>query len=291
MTLLVTGATGKFGNHVVETLLARGLAKDTAVSVRNPEQAGHFQTRGVDVRQGNFDDPASLNRAFAGVDRLLIISTDGDNPTRIRQHKTAVQAAQGAGVGFIAYTSIANAGSNPLGLAEVHRATEAAIRATGIPFAFLRNNWYLENETGFIQTALAGAPIVTSAGQGKVGWALRADYAEGAAAVLAGNGHENTIYELSGPLSTYDDFAAALSQVLGNKVHVTHVDDTAYGERLAGAGFPDFLASMFVSMARDIRGGALAVTSNDFPKLLGRPVTPLPEALQKLVDQLRSKAS
>ena len=114
MTLLVTGATGKFGNHVVETLLARGLAKDTAVSVRNPEQAGHFQTRGVDVRQGNFDDPASLNRAFAGVDRLLIISTDGDNPTRIRQHKTAVQAAQGAGVGFIAYTSIANAGSNPL---------------------------------------------------------------------------------------------------------------------------------------------------------------------------------
>jgi NAD(P)H dehydrogenase (quinone) len=291
MTLLVTGATGKFGSHVVETLLARGLAEDTAISVRNPERAGHFQKRGVDVRQGDFDDPTSLSRAFAGVNRLLIISTDGDNQTRIRQHKAAVLAAQEAGVGFIAYTSIANAGSNPLGLAEVHRATEEAIHASGIPFAFLRNNWYLENEIGFIQAALAGAPIVTSAGQGKIGWALRADYAQAAAAVLAGNGHENAIYELSGPLATYDDFATVLSQVLGKKVTVAHVDDTTYSENLIKTGFPDFLVSIFVGMARDIRGGALAVTSDDFQKLLGRQVTPLPEALQQLVDQLRSKAS
>ena len=108
--------------------------------------------------------------------------------------------------------------------------------------------------------------------------------------MLAGSGHENTVYELSGPLATYDNFAAALSQVLGKKVSVTHVDDSAYGKGLSSAGFPDFLVPMFVSMARDIRGGALAVKSDDFPKLLGRQVTPLHKALQILVDRLRSKA-
>jgi NAD(P)H dehydrogenase (quinone) len=290
MTILITGATGKFGSTVVETMLERGLAGQLAVSVRNPAHASRYQERGIEVRQGDFDVPASLARAFSGVDRLLIISTSGDNETRIRQHTTAVQAAQEAGVGFIAYTSIANASQNPLGLGEVHRATEEAIRATGIPYAFLRNNWYLENELGFVQAAMAGAPIRTSAGKGRVGWALRADYAQAAAAVLADSGHENAIYELSGPLATYDDVGKALSQVLGHEVFVEHVDDVAYGESLTGAGLPGFLAQIFVEYAGKIREGALAVESSDFQKLLGRPAAPLPEAFQKLVAQLRSQA-
>jgi len=290
MTILVTGATGQFGTTVVNSLLKRGLASQLAVSVREPARASGYRERGVDVRQGNFDDLTSLTSAFSGVDRLLIISTDGDNQTRIRQHKTAVQAAQEAHVRFIAYTSISNASHNPLGLAEVHRATEDAIRATAIPYAFLRNNWYLENEFGFVQAAMAGAPIRTSAGQGRVGWALRSDYAQAAAALLAGSGHENAIYELSGPLATYDDFAQALGQVLGHSVPVEHVDDAAYGESLTAAGLPGFLVPMFVGFASQIRAGALAVESNDFQKLLGHPVTPLREALQQLVDQARSQA-
>jgi len=290
MTILVTGATGKFGSTVVDSLLKRGLAAQLAVSVRNPAKASSYKERGIDVRQGDFDDSASLTRAFSGVDRLLIISTDGDNETRIRQHKTAVHAAQAAGVRFIAYTSISNASNNPLSLAEVHRATEDAIRATRIPYAFLRNNWYLENELGFVQAALAGAPITTSAGKGRVGWALRADYALAAAAVLADGRYENTIYELSGPLATYDDFAAALGQVLGHQVSVEHVDDAAYGKSLTGAGLPAFVVSLFVGFASQIRAGALAVESNDFQKILGHPVTPLREALQQLVAQVHSQA-
>ncbi len=290
MTILITGATGHFGSIVVENLLARGLAGQLAVSVRNPARAANYQARGVDVRQGDFDDPASLGKAFAGVDRLLLVSTTDDNETRIRQHKTAVRAAQKAGVGFIAYTSIANASRSSLGLAEVHRTTEDEIRATGIPYVFLRNNWYLENEIGFVQAAIAGAPIVTSAGQGQVGWALRADYAQAAAEVLAGSGHENAIYELSGLLATYDEFAAALSHVLGSPVAVKHVDDAAYGESLASAGLPAFLVPILVGYASQIREGALAVKSNDFQKLLGRPATPLPEALRQLVSQVRSPA-
>ena len=109
MKLLVTGATGKFGTKVVETLLKTVPASQLAVSVRNPEKAEGLRARGVEVRQGDFDHPETLDTAFAGIDRLLIISADGDNETRIRQHANAVAAAERAGVKFIAYTSLANA--------------------------------------------------------------------------------------------------------------------------------------------------------------------------------------
>ena len=217
MKLLVTGATGKFGTKVVETLLKTVPASQLAVSVRNPEKAEGLRARGVEVRQGDFDRPETLDSAFAGIDRLLIISADGDNETRIRQHTNAVAAAERAGVKFIAYTSLANAKESKNLFAPTHQATEEAILKTGIPYSFLRNNWYLENEIPSIQGVLAGAPWVTSAGNGKVGWALQQDYAEAAAAVLSGNGHENTIYELSGKSLTQEEFASVLGTDWGKK--------------------------------------------------------------------------
>lgn len=286
MSIAVTGAAGNLGQGVVESLLSRGVNEKIVAITRVPEKIESFQQRGVEVRPGDFDDPASLVKAFAGVDRLLIISTGGDNPTRIRQHQTAALAAKEAGVGFIAYTSIANASHNTLGLAEVHRATENAIRQTGISFSFLRNNWYLENESGYIQAALAGAPIVTSAGNGKIGWALRTDYAQAAAAVLAGTGNDNTIYELGGTLATYEDFAAALGQVLKKKVSVEHVDDETYGKSLAASGMPDFVVAFLVGSAHEISQGALDVAGSDLAKILGRPAVALPEALKQLVEQI-----
>ncbi|AMX84651.1 SDR family oxidoreductase [Geobacillus stearothermophilus] len=287
MNILVTGATGKLGTKVVETLLKSVPAHQLAVSVRQPEKAEHLRARGVDVRHGDFDRPETLETAFQGIDRLLIISTDGDNETRIRQHTNAVNAAQRAQVGFIAYTSLANANESRLALAEVHRVTEEAIANTGIPYSFLRNNWYLENEIGTVQAVLAGAPWVTSAGTGKVGWALRQDYAEAAAAVLAGDGHENTIYELSGPLMTQEELAAALGAVLGKDVPVQQVDDAAYADIMKKAGLPDPLVSFLVDIQRGIREGSLEIESNDFEKLLGRPVTPIHDALAQLVRDLK----
>lgn len=287
MNILVTGATGKLGTKVVETLLKSVPAHQLAVSVRQPEKAEHLRARGVDVRHGDFDRPETLETAFQGIDRLLIISTDGDNETRIRQHTNAVNAAQRAQVGFIAYTSLANANESRLALAEVHRVTEEAIANTGIPYSFLRSNWYLENEIGTVQAVLAGAPWVTSAGTGKVGWALRQDYAEAAAAVLAGDGHENTIYELSGPLMTQEELAAALGAVLGKDVPVQQVDDAAYADIMKKAGLPDPLVSFLVDIQRGIREGSLEIESNDFEKLLGRPVTPIHDALAQLVRDLK----
>jgi len=283
MKILVTGATGKLGTKVVESLLKTVAASQLAVSVRNPEKAEELKSRGVEVRQGDFDHPETLVSTFTGIDRLLIISADGDNETRIRQHANAVEAAQKAQVKFIAYTSVGNAGNNPLQLAQVHRTTEAAIIKTGIPYSFLRNNWYLENETRNIQGVLAGAPWVTSAGTGKVGWAAKQDYADAAAAVLSGEGHENTIYELSGKPMTQEELAAVLGTVLGKEVIVQQVDDAAYAEIMKGMGLPGFVIEMLGEMQQSIRKGALDIESSDFEKLLGRPTTPISEALAEIV--------
>lgn len=289
MKLLVTGATGQLGSKVVEKLLQSVPASELAVSVRHPEKAEGLRARGVDVRHGDFDHPATLDQAFAGVDRLLIISADGDNETRIRQHKAAVAAAERAKVGFIAYTSLVNARESKMFLAEVHRVTEGAILGTGIPYSFLRNNWYLENEIPSIQGALAGAPWVTSAGGGKVGWALRQDYAEAAAAVLTGNGHENTIYELSGKLLTQEELASAVGAVLGKEVPVQQVDDAAYADIMKGVGVPDFAIPIVVGIQAGIREGSLEVESGDFERLLGRPVTPIGDALKQIVGEISNK--
>jgi NAD(P)H dehydrogenase (quinone) len=289
MKILVTGATGKLGSKVVEALLKVVPASDLAVSVRNPEKADGLKSRGVEVRHGDFDHPETLTTAFAGVDRLLIISADGDNETRIRQHANAVAAAKQAQVKFIAYTSLGNASESSLFLAPVHRATEEAILKTGIPYCFLRNNWYLENEIGSIQGVLAGAPWVTSAGTGKVGWALQQDYAEAAAAVLSGSGFENTIYELSGEPITQEELAAALGSVLGKEVVVHQVDDDAYADAMKGAGVPDFVVPMLVDIQKAIRDGALDIESSDFEKLLGRKVKPVSEGLAQIVSLLSNK--
>lgn len=290
MKLLVTGATGKFGTKVMEILLKTVPAEQLAVSVRNPEKAEALRAQGVDVRQGDFDHPETLDAAFAGVDRLLLISADGDNETRIRQHANAVAAAERAGVSFIAYTSLANAQESKNLFAPTHQATEADIVKTGIPYSFLRNNWYLENEISGIQGVLAGAPWLTAAADGKVGWALQQDFAEAAAAVLAGEGHENTIYELSGKPLSQEELAAALGEVLGKEVPVQQVDDAAYAEIMAGAGVPDFVVPILVEIQKSIRIGSLDVESKDFEKLLGHPATPINEALRQIVDGLKQNS-
>ncbi|MCF2647815.1 MULTISPECIES: SDR family oxidoreductase [Bacillaceae] len=287
MKLLVTGATGKLGSKIVNVLLSKVSADQLAVSVRHPEKAEDLRVKGVDVREGDFDKPETLETAFKGIDRLLIISADGDTETRIRQHSNAVAAAKNAGVSFIAYTSIANAQESTNFLAEVHKATEEAILQTGIPYSFLRNNWYLENELSTIQGVQAGVPWITSAGEGKVGWALQQDYAEAGAEVLAGEGHENTIYELSGKLLSQEDIAAAVSTVIGKEVPVQQVDDTTYAEIMTKAGVPDFVVPMLVAIQKDIREGSLEIESEDFEKLLGRSETPVVEGIKQLLNGLK----
>ena len=142
----------------------------------------------------------------------------------------------------------------------------------------------MENEIPSIQGVLAGAPWVTSAGNGKVGWALQQDYAEAAATVLSGNGHENTIYELSGKPLTQEEFVSVLGNVLGKEVPVQQVDDATYADIMKNAGIPDFVIPILVDIQRSIREGSLDFESNDFEKVLGRPATPIKEALDQIVN-------
>ena len=184
--IVVTGATGQFGRHAVENLIKLGVpAGQIAVAVRSPEKAADLASRGVQVRQADYDRPDTLAAAFTGADKLLFVSANGPDDLRITQHRAVVDAARAAGVGLVAYTSIADADTNPINLARVHRDTEQALAASGLPTVLLRNGWYTENYTATLAGAVERGAIVGSAGPGRIASATRADLAEAAAVVLA----------------------------------------------------------------------------------------------------------
>ena len=158
MKILITGATGMLGVKVVQALLERVPTEQLAVSVRDLAKAERFKEQRIEIRQADYEDPASLEAAFTGIDRLLLISSQGDDETRIRQHSNVIYAAERTGVGLLVYTSVSKAETSSLPVAEVHRQTEAAIIKSGIPYTFLRNNWYVENEIPVIKNVLAGEP-------------------------------------------------------------------------------------------------------------------------------------
>ncbi|MFJ7661097.1 SDR family oxidoreductase [Lysinibacillus sp. NPDC097162] len=288
MKILVTGATGALGNRVVETLLKYVPADQIVASVRDTAKAEHLRACGVEVRQADFNEPGSLNKAFEGIDRVLIISTtEPVNEKRIAQHVNAINAAKRANVKLLAYTSGTKADETKLAMGLAHKATEEAIMESGIPYCILRNNLYLETELSTIKACLAGAPIVTNAGEGKMGFALRNDYADAAAAVLAGEGHENRVYELSGKPMTYDDLATEIGKVIEKDVAVKHVDDAGFAAFLKNAGMPEVMIPMLTATKASVRDGVLEIESNDLEALLQRPVTPIIEALKLLIDTLK----
>lgn len=280
MKILVTGATGKLGSLIVEELLKLVPSNHVAVSVRDPEKATHLLERGVDVRYGNFNEYDSLVTAFSGVDRLLMISSD-DAINRKKQHLTAIRAAQAANVRFIAYTSAPKADVSTVEPFNDHRITEEAIKQSGITYAILRNNWYIENEVNTFQAILNGAPWVIASSQGKAGWAPRMDYAEAAARVLTGSGHENSIYELTGELLTQEELARLFAEVSKRDVQIKYVEAEEYSHMLSEAGIPDAFVSILVHMQLEIGRGALEIESSDLRNLLGRQVTSLKKRFLK----------
>ncbi|WP_315792358.1 SDR family oxidoreductase [Paenibacillus sp. BIC5C1] len=275
MKVLVTGATGRLGRMVVQNLLKSLSAADIAVSVRDTIKAQDLSNLGIDVRYGDFNDPASLATAFKGVDKLLMISTN-DPQNRLEQQKVAVKAAKEAGVSFIAYTSGAKG-------VQDHGLTEQAIKESGIAYCILRNNLYIENELPKIQAATKGAPWVTAAGEGKISWASRQDYAEAAANVLLGDDHNNTVYELGGKPLTQKELVAIISDVIEKEVPVQQVDFETYGKVMLGAGIPEQMIPVQIAIQMAIQAGAMDVESNDLELLLARPVTPYEVAIRQMV--------
>lgn len=283
MNILVTGATGNFGGYALKVL--QDLVPDGNLYglARNEEKGAKLTEAGVKVRIGDYTDAASLRKAIEGIDRLLFVSstTDGD---RQAQHRDVVEAAKTAGVSYIAYTSFGKATESTSPLAADHRFTEQLIEESGIAHTFLRNNWYLENEAAFLAAGAKGGKFIYAGGNGQAGWALRREYAEVAARAVSGKFDFPEILELGGQLRTYEDVGAALRGATGKDLEVISGDEATAAKNLVeNAGVSQDVAELLVSFQQIVKSGALAVQPDDFEKYLGKPLTPMVDAIKEVL--------
>ncbi|MGI5456993.1 SDR family oxidoreductase [Streptomyces sp. CA-249302] len=282
MSIVVTGATGNLGRHVVEQLLEKVPAEQITAVVRDEAKGADFAARGVKLAVADYNTPETFGTLFAAGDKVLLISGNEFDKGRVGQHKVVIEAAKAAGVALLAYTSAP--GSLTAALADDHRGTEAALLASGLPYALLRNGWYHENYTENLAPALEHGAVVQAAGDGRVSSASRADYAAAAVAVLTGEGHENKTYELGGDEAwSFAEYAAELSKQTGKEIAYSPVSVEAFTGILAGAGLPGPLAAVLAGVDASIEKGELVVSSGDLSRLTGRPTTPLADAITAAV--------
>ncbi|MFG1924190.1 SDR family oxidoreductase [Cryptosporangium sp. NPDC048952] len=271
--ITVTAATGHLGRLVVADLLERGVpAGEITAAVRTPSKAADL---GVRVVEADYDRPETLAPAFAGTDQLLFISGD-----TLEQHQNVVDAARAANVGLIVYTSGPKAETSSITLMSgKHARTEQAIVASGVPYVFLRNGWYLENYTGQIDQFLGTGVVLGAAGDGRVSAAARVDFAAAAAAVLLAPEPGST-YELGGDQAfTMSEMAAEISRQSGKPVVYRDLPEAEYAQTLAGFGIPAPFAEVLANADHGLSVGDLFVDSGDLHRLIGRPTTTLADAV------------
>lgn len=274
--IVITGASGQLGRLVIEQLLEQVPASQLIAAVRNPDKAQALAALGVQVRKADYARPDTLKSAFAGAQKVLLISSS-EVGARVAQHKAVIDAAAREGVELLAYTSVLHADTSRLGLAEEHRQTEEAIKASGIASVILRNGWYHENYTAGIATALIHGGHFGSAGDGKISSAARADYAAAAVAVLtASEPQAGRVYELAGDAAyTLSEFAAEVSRQSGKTVTYTDLPEAQYKAALLQAGLPTFVAELLANSDAAAAKGALFDDAHQLSALMGRPTTPL----------------
>ncbi|WP_217245539.1 SDR family oxidoreductase [Streptomyces sp. AC602_WCS936] len=278
MSIVVTGATGNLGRHVVRQLLEKVPADQVTAVVRDRDRAADLAALGVRLAVADYNDPQTFDALFAAGDRVLLISGNEFDKGRVQQHTVVIDAAKQAGVALLAYTSAPS--SLTAALADDHRATEEVLTGSGVPYVLLRNGWYHENYTEQLAPVLEHGAVVQAAGEGRVSSASRADYAAAAVAVLTGEGHENKAYELGGDEAwSFAEYAAELSRQTGKEIVYTPVSTTVYTGILTGAGVPGPLADVFAGVDAAIEKGELVVATGDLSRLAGRPTTPLAEAV------------
>jgi len=281
VSIVVTGATGQLGRHVLEALLERGVpAAEIVAAGRSVEKLADFAARGVHVQPMDYADAGSVAAALKGAKRVLLIS-GSEVGQRVDQHRTVIEAARAEGVELLAYTSIANADTTAMVLADEHKATEALLRESGVPFVLLRNGWYLENYTEQLPGTLAQGAIAGSAGDGKVSGASRADYAHAAAAVLVADDQAGKVYELGGDDAfSMADLAAEISAATGRTISYNDLPAEEYAGLLTGVGVPGAFAEILADSDLGIARGDLLVSSGDLRRLIGRPTTSLGQAVR-----------
>ncbi len=285
--IAVTGATGHLGRLVIEGLLKTMPASEIIAVVRTPEKAADLAALGVLVRAGDYTQPETLRPELAGADKVLLISSSdlsAGSDARVVQHQAVIDAAKAEGATLLAYTSILRADTSTLALAKVHKETEDIIRESGIPFVFLRNGWYFENQTEALAPAIQHGAIMGAAGEGKFASAGRADYAAAAVAALTLPGQENKIYELAGDTPyTLTELAAETAKQSGKPVAYVNLPAADYQKVLEGFGLPAPLAALLVDAEVGAAQGELDGSSDDMRSLIGRPTMTLAEAVKAAV--------
>ncbi|MCP8999510.1 SDR family oxidoreductase [Pseudarthrobacter sp. RMG13] len=281
MSIVITGATGQLGRHVIEALLQRNVpAAEIVAAGRSIEKLADFAARGVQVKPMDYTDATSVAQALKGASKVLLVSGN-EVGARVDQHRTVIEASKAEGVELLAYTSVANADTTAMKLAADHQATEAILKDSGVPFAILRNSWYLENYTDQLQGTLAQGALAGSAGEGKVSAATRADYAEAAAAVLVADNQAGKVYELGGDHAfTLSELAQEISAAANRPVVYQDLPASDYAGLLAGFGVPELFADILADSDLGIARGDLLVSGSDLRTLIGRPTTPMPAAVR-----------
>lgn len=289
--ILVTGASGQLGQRIVRHLLARQPQRDAhhlAASVRDPSRAAELSAKGIEVRQGDFDDAAQLERTFAGVERLVLVSADGPRSTRIKQHRNAIAAARRAGVGHILYTSFLDADpASPSEFAQVHADTEAALADSGIPCTLLRNGLYADFLPTIFAAALNRGVLQLPAGEGRVSYISRCELGEAIAAAALAPRLEASVYELTGQTAhDYADLVARVSRATGIPIRYEAVSEDAYAQSLESQGAPAWFARALANMYTAVSEGRFSRCTNDVAALLGHP----PRSIDCLIAEYLGRA-
>jgi len=270
--IIVTGATGKLGRRTVERLLKRVPADHVGVSVRDPRKAQDLADRGVRVRQGSFDDPASLVHAFEGAEQLLLVSLDRTGEECVTGHRAAVDAAVKAGVGRILYTSqMGAAHDSRFQACRDHAQTEDLLRATGLPWTALRNGFYAASALRFLEPGRHTGDIALPA-DGPVAWTGHDDLAEATAAILADETRfEGPTPPLTGPAALdFDAVAEIAAQATGRSFTRTVVPDDAFREQALAHGAPAPIADLMLSIFEAARNGEFTSVDSTLAQLIGQ---------------------
>lgn len=284
MTIAIIGVTGQLGALTVDALLDRGTpAGDILALARNTEKLQAYADRGLRTAALDLDEVDATAAQLDGVEKLLLISV-GAPGQALGPRGNAIEAARRAGVGHLIYTSALLAPTTILSLAAEHKATEELITASGTPATFLRNGWYTENHQQEFAAAREQGVIANSVGDGRLATASRKDFAEAAAVVLTGTGHEGRAYELSGDTAwSYEEFAAIAQQVLGQPVSYQPLTPEQEREQLLAFDLDEGTAGFMVALHANMRDDALAPTPGDLARLIGRPTEPLETTMRTWV--------
>lgn len=275
MNILVTGATGNFGRQTIEALLNKGIpAGNIKALVRDPQKVEDLAKRGIEIRQGDYGETVSLEKALLNVDKLLLVSgTDLEN--RLEQHLNVVSAAKKSGVKHMVYTSFDRKNeteTNPLGaLAVSHYETDRALKASGMHYTILRNALYLDILPMFLGGQVLETGVFFPAGNGSIPFALRSEMAEAAATVLSETGHENKDYHIAGTRHlTFGDIATMLSDITDKHISYTSPEPAIYAGTLRNAEVPEPIIGMMLGFAEATRLQEFEIDHTDLPGLIGR---------------------